>query len=88
MYFFRLTAFVVKSFYQARHYTDIDLENVARGLKWILSKQMENGQFSEPGRVIHTDMQVHFTTTCGALIKKIVLKNIKTSGDRTLGHII
>jgi CD109 antigen len=56
-----LTAFVVKSFYQARSYIDIDMDNVARATNWMIEQQMENGQFDEPGRVIHTDMQVKET---------------------------
>jgi CD109 antigen len=53
-----LTAFVVKSFYQAQKYIDVDLFNVARSVNWILEQQKPSGELNEPGRVIHTDMQV------------------------------
>lgn len=56
--FVRLTAFVAKTFYQAQKYIDVDMSNLARSVNWILEQQITSGQFNEPGRIIHTDMQV------------------------------
>ncbi|KAK2183569.1 hypothetical protein NP493_304g01024 [Ridgeia piscesae] len=54
-----LSAFVAKSFHQARSYIFIDSSLVEKTLSWIISRQNRNGSFTEPsgGRVIHKDMQ-------------------------------
>ncbi|KAI0217488.1 CD109 antigen [Lamellibrachia satsuma] len=54
-----LSAFVVKSFHQAKPYIFIDTNLIDKTLGWIIDRQNSNGSFSEPsgGRVIHTDMQ-------------------------------
>ncbi|KAK2163266.1 hypothetical protein NP493_1472g00002 [Ridgeia piscesae] len=54
-----LSAFVAKSFHQARSYIFIDSTLVEKTLSWIISRQNSNGSFTEPsgGRVIHKDMQ-------------------------------
>ena len=59
----RLSAFVAKSFHQAKPYIFVDMNLVDKTLGWIIDRQNSNGRFSEPsgGRVIHTDMQVSET---------------------------
>ncbi|ELT94944.1 hypothetical protein CAPTEDRAFT_228650 [Capitella teleta] len=52
-----LTAFVVKSFAQAKPYIFIDESDLTQSVDWFKSKQMENGCFPELGRVIHKDMK-------------------------------
>ncbi|XP_045202749.2 CD109 antigen-like [Mercenaria mercenaria] len=53
-----LTAFVVKSFSQARPYIFIDTGVMKKAIDWLLSKYNPgSGTFNEPGRVIHTEMQ-------------------------------
>ncbi|KAK7492650.1 hypothetical protein BaRGS_00016129, partial [Batillaria attramentaria] len=52
-----LTAFVVKTFHQAKSYIFIDDQVIARAIDWMLAKQSADGSFGEPGRVIHKDMQ-------------------------------
>ncbi|ETE63520.1 antigen, partial [Ophiophagus hannah] len=52
-----LSAFVLRSFIQARPYIDIDPYVVERTAAWILSHQKFNGEFEEPGRVLHTELQ-------------------------------
>ena len=54
-----LTAFVVKSFAQAEPYIFIDKAIMKKALNWLLSQYNDDlGIFAEPGRVIHTEMQV------------------------------
>ncbi|KAL5012796.1 hypothetical protein ScPMuIL_011347 [Solemya velum] len=48
-----LTAFVMKSFCQARNYIAIDDYTMERGINFLLSQQKSNGAFREPGRVVH-----------------------------------
>ncbi|KAL5016375.1 hypothetical protein ScPMuIL_005964 [Solemya velum] len=52
-----LTAFVVKSFHQAKLHIFIDDAILVRAIDWMISRQNTNGSFPEPGRVIHKDMQ-------------------------------
>lgn len=59
----RLTAFVAKSFHQARAYIFIDDKVLDRAIKWMVERQAADGSFPEPGRVIHTDMQVRELNT-------------------------
>ncbi|KAH3873347.1 hypothetical protein DPMN_036581 [Dreissena polymorpha] len=53
-----LTAFVVKSFVQAKPYIFIDDAVISKSVTWLVSQQRPDGSFAEPGRVIHTEMQV------------------------------
>uniref|UniRef100_A0A670YKG3 CD109 antigen n=1 Tax=Pseudonaja textilis TaxID=8673 RepID=A0A670YKG3_PSETE len=52
-----LSAFVLRSFFQAQLYIDIDPYVMERTTAWILSHQKFNGEFEEPGRVLHTELQ-------------------------------
>ncbi|XP_070789006.1 CD109 antigen isoform X3 [Pituophis catenifer annectens] len=52
-----LSAFVLRSFIQARPYIDIDPYIPERTAAWILSHQKLSGDFEEPGRVLHTELQ-------------------------------
>ncbi|GFW83390.1 pregnancy zone protein [Trichonephila clavipes] len=53
-----LTAFVVKSFGQARRFIDVDEKDLALSTSWLLEKQFENGCFEPTGRVLHKEMKV------------------------------
>ena len=53
-----LTAFVVKSFVQASPYIYINIPKVEEALNWMLGQQDGGGAFKEPGRVLHSGMQV------------------------------
>ncbi|KAG7202424.1 hypothetical protein KM043_018735 [Ampulex compressa] len=52
-----LTAFVVKSFAQARNLIHIDERDIKLSVNWITKKQLENGCFPVIGRVFHKDMK-------------------------------
>ncbi|KAH3873335.1 hypothetical protein DPMN_036568 [Dreissena polymorpha] len=52
-----LTAFVVKSFVQAKPYIFIDDAVISKSAKWLVDQQRADGSFAEPGRVIDTKMQ-------------------------------
>ena len=55
---YRFSAFVVKTFHQAKRQINIDDEILKKAITWIISHQASDGRFPEPGRVIHEDMQV------------------------------
>lgn len=53
-----LTAFVMKCFRQAKEYIDVDQTVLDRAVSWLNNQKGRDGMFGEPGRVIHTEMQV------------------------------
>ncbi|XP_065351742.1 pregnancy zone protein-like isoform X2 [Cloeon dipterum] len=52
-----LTAFVVKSFAQAKKFIYVDQSELLKSTKWILSHQLENGCFRQIGTVFHKEMK-------------------------------
>jgi hypothetical protein len=56
--YYRLTAFVVKSFAQAAEFTFIDIKVMTKAIKWLLKQQTPSGVFNEPGIILHKEMQV------------------------------
>lgn len=53
----RLSAFVLKCFTEADSYIDIDQNVLQRTYNWLKGHQKSNGEFWEPGRVIHSELQ-------------------------------
>uniref|UniRef100_A0A8U7NXK2 CD109 molecule n=1 Tax=Corvus moneduloides TaxID=1196302 RepID=A0A8U7NXK2_CORMO len=52
-----LSAFVLRCFLQARPFLDIDEDVLMDTAKWIVRHQKLNGEFQEPGKVLHSDLQ-------------------------------
>ncbi|XP_030621160.1 CD109 antigen-like [Chanos chanos] len=52
-----LTAFVVRCFLQARPFMQIDQGVISKAMSWLVSQQTPQGSFTEPGTVIHTQLQ-------------------------------
>ncbi|XP_077262894.1 alpha-2-macroglobulin-like protein 1 [Temnothorax americanus] len=52
-----LTAFVIKSFAQAKNIIHIDERDLKISVKWMVKKQLENGCFPVIGRIFHKDMK-------------------------------
>ena len=52
-----LTAYVVKSFIQARPYIDMDKSVVTKGIEFLFSRQNEDGSFAELGEVHNKALQ-------------------------------
>ncbi|XP_008592233.1 PREDICTED: CD109 antigen-like [Galeopterus variegatus] len=52
-----LSAFVLRCFLEADPYIDIDQNVLHRTYTWLKGRQKSSGEFWEPGRVIHRDMQ-------------------------------
>ncbi|XP_027624029.1 CD109 antigen [Tupaia chinensis] len=52
-----LSAFVLRCFLEADPYIDIDQNVLHRTYTWIKGRQKSNGEFWEPGRVIHSELQ-------------------------------
>ncbi|XP_035804779.2 CD109 antigen-like isoform X2 [Amphiprion ocellaris] len=52
-----LTAFVLRSFLQAKPYVQVDQSVVSRAMTWLFKQQGPQGEFREAGRLIHTEMQ-------------------------------
>lgn len=54
---FRLTAFVLKSFAQARSFVFIDPRELAATKAWIIRQQRADGSFPAVGRILNKDIQ-------------------------------
>ena len=54
---FRLTAFVLKCFSQARDFIYIDSNQLHEAKEWILSWQKKNGAFPAVGKIWNRDTQ-------------------------------
>ncbi|XP_035228776.1 murinoglobulin-1-like [Stegodyphus dumicola] len=52
-----LTAFVLKSFGQARRFMDIDENDLLISSQWILNRQLRNGCFEPSGRIINKEIK-------------------------------
>ncbi|XP_034339956.1 CD109 antigen [Arvicanthis niloticus] len=52
-----LSAFVLKCFLEADYYIDIDQDVLHRTYTWLKAHKKFNGEFWEPGRVIHSELQ-------------------------------
>uniref|UniRef100_A0A8C9DFZ0 CD109 molecule n=1 Tax=Prolemur simus TaxID=1328070 RepID=A0A8C9DFZ0_PROSS len=52
-----LSAFVLRCFLEADPYIDIDQNVLHRTYTWLKGRQKSNGEFWEPGRVIHSELQ-------------------------------
>ncbi|XP_041105310.1 CD109 antigen-like [Polyodon spathula] len=52
-----LSAFVLRCFLQARQFIYIDPTVLSRTIMWIVPQQNPTGEFREPGRVIHSELQ-------------------------------
>ncbi|XP_010147953.1 PREDICTED: alpha-2-macroglobulin-like protein 1 [Eurypyga helias] len=52
-----LTAFVVKSFVQARKYIYIDDKNIHNALHWLEQNQLPSGCFATKGRLFHSSLK-------------------------------
>ncbi|KAK6490158.1 CD109 antigen-like [Huso huso] len=52
-----LSAFVLRCFLQARQFIYIDPTVLSRTIEWIVPQQNPTGEFREPGRVIHSELQ-------------------------------
>ena len=53
-----LTAFVAKSFQQARAFIYVDEETIYKAVDWMITRQNSDGSFPEPGHVLNKNMMV------------------------------
>lgn len=75
-----LTAFVVKSFAQARAHIYVDDDDLKISMRWITKKQLENGCFPLVGKVFHKDMKGGLSgdTTSAALTAYVLISLLET----------
>lgn len=52
-----MTAFVLRCFLQAQPHMQVDQSVLTRARTWLLKHQGPQGEFTEVGRLIHTEMQ-------------------------------
>ncbi|CAG2055235.1 unnamed protein product [Timema podura] len=76
-----LTAFVLKSFAQARTHIFVDEDDLKMSMRWITKKQLENGCFPLVGQVFHKDMKGGLTSdTSSAALTAYVLISLMETG--------
>ncbi|CAB3382760.1 Hypothetical predicted protein [Cloeon dipterum] len=73
-----LTAFVVKSFAQAREFIDVDQDDLKKSTDWILSHQLENGCFRQVGKLFHKAMKGGVSESPVALTAYILIALLKS----------
>lgn len=61
----RLTAFVLKTFAQARTYIFIDEAHITQALIWLSQKQKDNGCFRSSGSLLNNAIKVKCPQTFG-----------------------
>lgn len=66
-----LTAYVIRSFYQASQFIDVDFEDLQRSVDWLKGLQKVSGCFLSVGKLCHKDMlvSVNFETNRQLFVK-------------------
>ena len=74
--FFRLTAFVLRSFAQARPFIFVDQDELKHTKDWIIRNQQQpSGCFAKSGRLIHKGLKVCDTSKLPLSIQNVVYKS-------------
>uniref|UniRef100_A0A2I3G1S6 C3 and PZP like alpha-2-macroglobulin domain containing 8 n=1 Tax=Nomascus leucogenys TaxID=61853 RepID=A0A2I3G1S6_NOMLE len=83
-----LTAFVLKSFAQARSFIFVDLRELAAAKSWIIQQQQADGSFPAVGRVLNKDIQggIHGTVPLTAYVVAALLET-GTASEEERGSI-
>ncbi|XP_035141992.3 C3 and PZP-like alpha-2-macroglobulin domain-containing protein 8 isoform X1 [Callithrix jacchus] len=83
-----LTAFVLKSFAQARSFIFVDPRELAAAKGWIIQQQRTDGSFPAVGRVLNKDIQggIHGTVPLTAYVVAALLE-IGTASEEERGSI-
>ena len=84
---FRLTAFVAKSFHQAKHHIYIDDYTLTRAITWLINNQAADGHFPEPGHVHNTFLQVCSNISVEGLAKRKYFKVIRQTSLKSLFEV-
>ncbi|CAM6001992.1 unnamed protein product, partial [Sphagnum balticum] len=91
-----LTAFVTKSFTQAKPHVDIDQKVIYKATEWLFNRQNSDGSFSEPGEVHHKALQGGSSAGSGPLTAYVMIsllqdkdikKDRKSEIQRAEGYI-
>lgn len=71
----RLTAFVLKSFSQARSYIFVEDSHILNSLTWLSQKQKENGCFQHSGSLLNNAMKVIMPSILFWFLKRVMCKS-------------
>ncbi|XP_051859035.1 CD109 antigen isoform X10 [Drosophila albomicans] len=86
-----LTAYVMRSFHQAAKYTNVDPKIIMDGLDFLASKQKDNGEFPEVGKVVDFSHQNALGLTSFVVIaffeNEEVISKYKENIDKALQYI-
>uniref|UniRef100_A0ACB8GEH3 Uncharacterized protein n=1 Tax=Sphaerodactylus townsendi TaxID=933632 RepID=A0ACB8GEH3_9SAUR len=86
LHFDRLSAFVLKSLFQAQPYIDIDPYTMERTAAWMVKHQSQSGEFLEPGKVLNTKLQggTNSTVSLTAYITAALLEYQTNQYDKNI----
>ncbi|XP_054164406.1 CD109 antigen-like isoform X2 [Oppia nitens] len=77
-----LTAFVIKSFIQAKPLVDIDQKVIDKSIEWLLNRQKSDGSFSEPGEVHYKPMQGGGSTGSAQLAAYVLIAILQDKNSK------
>ncbi|GBM39099.1 CD109 antigen [Araneus ventricosus] len=80
-----LTAFVVRSFHQAKEFMEIDDNVMNTALEWLARQQKADGSFGEPGEIHHKAMQGG-SGAKNALTAYVLLAFLENQAQKTFGQ--
>ncbi|GIY91023.1 CD109 antigen [Caerostris darwini] len=80
-----LTAFVVRSFHQAKEFMEIDENVMNTALEWLARQQKADGSFGEPGEIHHKAMQGG-SGSKNALTAYVLLAFLENQAQKTFGQ--
>nr|XP_036668628.1 alpha-2-macroglobulin [Drosophila suzukii] len=63
-----LTAYVLRSFSKIKDIVDLDEQLLAKGYEFLLTRQAENGSFTEEGEYFYGSQRSHLTLTANSLL--------------------
>ncbi|KAH8335883.1 hypothetical protein KR074_001015 [Drosophila pseudoananassae] len=73
-----LTAYVLKSFSKIKNIVDVDEQVLEKGYSFLLSRQAENGSFTEKGEYFYGSQRSGLTLTANALLALLELEKPET----------
>uniref|UniRef100_A0A8C3Y0G2 Alpha-2-macroglobulin n=1 Tax=Catharus ustulatus TaxID=91951 RepID=A0A8C3Y0G2_CATUS len=90
-----LTAFVLKSFAQARHHIFIEEKHIQDALNWLSQKQKENGCFRSSGTLLNNAMKMELSMTTSSSVslsfQHSVVRNalfcLETAANQKENHV-
>ncbi|XP_032591779.2 CD109 antigen [Drosophila grimshawi] len=83
-----LTAYVMRSFHKAAKYTDVDPKVIGEGLDFLASKQKDNGEFPEVGKLFDNSYQNELGLTSFVLLAFFENEEVLSKYQQTINKAL